>query len=326
MTHVDASTLTSPATVTIVTVTYHASEFIDDYLQSIKALLLTDSRFSVVIVDNASGDNTANIVQDFIRQEMLGDRIRFCVSPSNSGFGAGCNLGASLAPVDTHYLWFLNPDTQFEASAGTTLLQAFSTREHVDALASILHDADGSVVIGAFRFPWAMTTFLSHACIGLLDRCFGQYALHYKSQDSQRNADWLSGASFMIRANAFHQVNGFDETFFLYFEEVDLFYRFKQAGFTAAICSQSVVNHIAGASTGVNNHARNGQLPRKPAYWFESRRYLYIKHFGRGYLLFIDTVYVLANLLHRTKNFCLRKPLVQPKRLLRDIVKFSGWR
>lgn len=312
--------------VAIITVTYNATDFIFEYLKSLKALIMFDERFSAVIVDNASSDGTQKLISDYIIQENLSKKIHFHASDQNAGFGTGCNVGASLVAENIKYFWFLNPDTDFSIDAGRSLVESLNADSKVCAVASVLRDGDGSITIGAFRFPFAMTTLLSNACIGVLDRCFPEHALHYSKASDDQNADWLTGASFMIRAAVYQEIKGFDETFFLYFEEVDLFYRLKQLGYVSRICSQSVVNHIAGASTGINNNTHASELPRKPAYWFESRRYFYIRHFGRGYLIFIDSIFVVANLIHRLKNFILRKPLVQPKRFLRDIVLFSGWR
>ncbi|WP_054113054.1 glycosyltransferase family 2 protein [Marinagarivorans algicola] len=309
--------------VAIITVTYNASGFIRAYLDSVAALIASDSRFSAFIVDNNSPDHTAEIVTEYISEKGLDGAVNFHLAAENAGFGAGCNLGASLAG-DADYYWFLNPDTEFSLEAGTQLLNGLINHKHIAALGSVLQNMDGRIVVGAFRFPFAMTTFLSHACIGVFDKMFSNKTLHYSNDGD--SADWLTGASFMMRREAFCAVDGFDERFFLYFEEVDLFYRLKQLGYRSQISVGSVVHHIAGASTGVTEHTTQNHLPRKPAYWFESRRYFYLKNFGRTYLIFIDVIFVFANLLHRLKNLLTGRHVARPERLLRDIIAFSGWR
>ena len=87
---------------------------------------------------------------------------------------------------------------------------------------------------------------------------------------AEQPIDWVSGASTMMRRTAIDSIGGFDENYFLYFEETDFCLRAKRAGFTTWYVPQSRVVHIAGQSTKLMERET---LPRRlPAYWFESRR------------------------------------------------------
>ena len=107
--------------------------------------------------------------------------------------------------------------------------------------------------------------------LGILDALFKNHVTAIPIQKQPYTADWLTGASFMVKNECFEALKGFDPHYFLYFEEVDLFYRAKQAGFSVWACPNSQVFHISGASTGINT--QHSTPKRQPNYWFESRKY-----------------------------------------------------
>ncbi len=309
--------------VAIVTVTYNAEPFIDGFAKAVQALFNYDPRFKLVIVDNDSKDKTVPWLEAFFSSEIQEGRVIVEAVGANRGFGAGCNIGVSLAG-DVELLWFLNPDTQIEISTALELLKCFDNDESLSSVGSLLKNQAGEVSPGSFRFPELATVFLSCAQLGLLDRLFSNKKLTYDADHHMKPVDWLTGASFMLKKRHFDSVGGFDETFFLYFEEIDLFYRLKQKGYKAISCHDSVVYHISGASTGINRQLQSGLLPRKPKYWFESRRHLYMKNYGRQYFLMIDTVYIVGSLFSRLKALILNRKITRYRNLLRDIIKHSA--
>lgn len=97
--------------------------------------------------------------------------------------------------------------------------------------------------------------------------------------------DWASGASLLCRRQVLETVGGFDEGFFLYFEEVDLCRRIGQAGWERWYVPASRVMHLQGAST----------QRRLPRHWFESRSRYFSKHHGRLYARLADVAALLGN-------------------------------
>ena len=309
--------------VAIVTVTYNAEHFIDDFAKAVQALFNYDPRFKLVIVDNDSKDKTVPWLEAFFSSEIQEGRVIVEAVGVNRGFGAGCNIGVRLAG-DAELLWFLNPDTQIEISTALELIKCFDNDESLSSVGSLLKNQVGEVTPGSFRFPELATVFLSCIHLGLLDRLFSSKTLIYDDNHHMKPVDWLTGASFMIKKQHFDSVDGFDETFFLYFEEIDLFYRLQQKGYKSTGCNNSVVYHISGASTGINKQLQSGLLPRRPKYWFESRRHFYMKNYGRLYFLIIDMVYIVGSVLGRLKAFILNRKITRSRYLLRDILQHSA--
>lgn len=213
----------------MVTVTYRAAEFIERYLLSVKDIFEQDARFKLTIVDNASPDNTLEVVGRFIDEHNLSERMTVVDAGVNGGFGFGCNLGAKQRTSE-EFIWFVNPDTQVELSSAIALIDKLNTDKDLAAAGSMLKNERGEVRSGAFRFPTMGNALVSGVNLAALERFMPKHRTAYQEGESLDDVDWLTGASFMIRAEVFESVGGFDEGYFLYFEEVDLFYRLKSLG------------------------------------------------------------------------------------------------
>ena len=131
----------------------------------------------------------------------------------------------------------------------------------------------------AFRFPTVRGEFLRGAGTPALGRLLrAPIPLVTAPGDRPVEADWVTGASVLMRAETLRQVGLFDEGFFLYFEEVELMHRFHRAGWRALHVPASRVVHAGGASTGVKNGASAQRA--LPDYWFRSRRRFFARAYG----------------------------------------------
>jgi GT2 family glycosyltransferase len=125
----------------------------------------------------------------------------------------------------------------------------------------------------------------------------------------------------MARASALEQLHGFDEGFFLYFEETDLCLRARQAGWETWYVPDSRVVHIAGQSTGVTCR---DQAPRRlPAYWYESRRHYFVLNHGRLKAAAIDLAALSAHALGRAKRHLQGRALDNVPYFLGDLWRHS---
>lgn len=310
------------ATVLIVTVTYRAAEFVESYLNSVRHVIEQDDRFRLVLVDNESPDNTLEIMRDFVVSRTLEERMTIIDARKNGGFGFGCNLGAK-ARDNEEYIWFVNPDTQVDLDAALFLVDKLNAQNDLAAVGSMLKNERDEVRSGAFRYPKMGNALVSGVNLALLERLMPHHTTAYGKNESLDDVDWLTGASFMIRADAFEKIGGFDEGYFLYFEEVDLFYRLKKEGYRVASCRDSIVFHASGSSTGVNRHDAGKIQPRRPKYWYESRCRFYLKHFGRAYLVVLNIVHAIATLAGRLKDRLLGRNCGRVEHYLRDILAHS---
>lgn len=224
---------------------------------------------SVVIVDNSSSDDSLERVetmQNFLFKPLI---IR---NSANFGFGKACNLGAQHSKSE--YLLFLNPDAALYAD---TLPKAFAYMENpANAKAGIcgvqLLDEAGHVSRSCARFPSA-AGFVAHA-LGL-DVFFPRLGHFMAEWDHAKThpVDQVIGAFFLVRRNLFEALNGFDERFFVYFEEVDFSYRAWQAGMHSVYLADAQAFHAGG---GTSNQVK----ARRLFYSLRSRLLYAFKHFS----------------------------------------------
>jgi GT2 family glycosyltransferase len=314
------TTIITPTTVAIITVTYNCSDFIVDFLHSVKPII-TDYPFRLIIIDNKSTDSSCAIIEQYIQAHSLENHITLHPATDNHGFGKGCNKGVEIAETyNTEYLWFLNPDTQINQNSGNQLLSLLEQNIHIDFAGSILSDEKDELRAGAFRFPGIANVFVSTMRLRVLDNIFPTFTTAAPIETNPYPVDWLTGASFMTTTKCFKKLSGFDPAFFLYFEEVDLFYRAKKMGFSAWCCPQSQVFHISGASTGVSNKT---QGKRKPYYWFESRRHFYLSNYGRIYFTLTDLCLLASISCWKLRATLQSKIDDTPAHFITDIIKHS---
>lgn len=274
---------------------------------------------SVVVVENDSGD--AERLYEGIA-ESYADFAQLVVSPVNGGFGAGNNLGVRTLlsqGSQAKAFHFLNPDTVVHPGAVLALARFLQAHPRAGAVGSRFEHADGTPWPIAFRFPTPLGEIESGACLGVVSRLLKQHTVALELGEQPEQVDWLSGASMMMRREVLESVGGFDETYFLYFEETDLCLRTKQAGWQIWYVPDSRVMHIRGQSTGVT--VLDDKPKRLPRYWFESRRRYFAKNHGLAYAAAADLAFLAGNGIGRLKNALQRKPIT-PKLLL-DFVRES---
>jgi len=225
---------------------------------------------SVVIVDNASSDDSLDQVGALQNLSLKPLIVR---SPENLGFGQACNLGASQ--TRSNYLLFLNPDAALYAD---TLPQAMTfMQDPAQARMGIcgvqLLDEAGHVSRSCARFP-SVPGFVAHA-IGL-DRFLPRlgHSMAEWNHAQTRQVDQLIGAFFLVRRNLFEALHGFDERFFVYFEEVDFSYRAHQAGWHSVYLADAQAFHAGGGTS--------KQIKARRLFYSLRSRLLYaFKHFSR---------------------------------------------
>lgn len=222
-----------------VVVNYNAGELLARCLASLEQ----DAVAEVVVVDNGSTDGSTALVQD------LAVPSRLIRSPRNGGYGAGANLGARAS--DREFLFICNPDLVAEPGAISCLAEALDARPDAAVAGPMLLETDGSVYPSGRTFP-DLGDALGHGFVGLFWRdnpWTRRYRLLGEAQHRARDADWVSGAGFLVRRQAFEAVGGFDESYFMYVEDVDLCWRLRRAGWSVLYEPSARVVHEQGRST-----------------------------------------------------------------------------
>lgn len=274
-------------------------------------------RLEAVVVENASGDEAA--LNEAINAR-FSDWATLVVSTVNGGFGAGNNLGLRAAyerGAPPRYFHFLNPDTEIRPGAVSTLVEFLDASPRAGIAGSRIQNADGSDWPYAFRFPSPLSE-LERACeLGIVSRLLQDHTVARRMPEVPTQVDWLSGASMMMRREAVETVGGFDEEYFLYYEETDLCRRAKQAGWESWYVPQSCVMHISGQSTGVTLREQSPQ--RLPRYCHESRRRYFVKNHGYGYAAVADLAFLAGKGVNGLKRVLKRQP--DTPYLIRDFIR-----
>jgi N-acetylglucosaminyl-diphospho-decaprenol L-rhamnosyltransferase len=274
----------------------------------------------LVIVDNDSGDGSFEMLCEAVRQRGWGDKdkVRVVASDRNGGYGAGNNFGIRQNMSDKtkpDYIYCLNSDAFPDRGAIRALIEVLESDNELGLAGSYIKGPDGEPHQTAFRFPSIPGEFEGAACTGLISRLLRNSIVPLPLPERTVPVDWLAGASVMMRRSMLDEIGSFDETFFLYYEETDLCRRARLAGYGTMYVRESEVTHIGSVSTGMKAWGRT------PTYWFDSRRYYFVKNHGRAYETAATLAHVAGALIWRLR--CLvsgRKPAT-PAHFLRDLIR-----
>ena len=307
--------------VAVVIVTYRTADLTIACLRSLQKERQASEEITVraVVVDNASGD--AAVIRSALEAEGWQSWVTLIEAPVNGGFAYGNNLGVqhACAEKSPDYVYVLNPDTEVRPGAIGSLVRFLEASPQVGIAGGSFEHVDGRLWPIAFRFP-TIVSELSHGLqIGIVSRLLQRWTVAWPMIQLTQPTDWICGAAMMIRPAVFDRIGGFDENYFLYFEETDFCNRARQAGYATWYVPESRVMHIMGQSTKVTDE--KAVLQRFPAYWFQSRRRYFAVSFGVVHAMVIDLVAVLANCLGLMKRLALRRPGVPY--YIRDLIRHS---
>lgn len=191
----------------------------------------------VVVVDNASPDDSAAIAERV-------PGVRVVRMPDNRGFGAGCNAGVAALPGSTHVL-FLNPDAVIESADLLRLLDHLHRHPRCAIAAPRLFRDDEALPSAGHEA--GLRTELRNVVPTPLARLFPERRLP-GSYDRTGPVGYVEGACFLTRADALRQAGGFDEAFFLFFEELDLARRLRHDGWTVDLVATARAEHLRAVS------------------------------------------------------------------------------
>ena len=206
--------------------------------------LLREAPTELVVVDNGSVDGSLAELRRRIPDVRVVDPGR------NLGYGAAANRGAAATTAPS--LLVCNSDLEVGPGSLGVLAQALAARPGCGVVGPLVRDAGGSRYPSARRFP-ALTDAAGHALLGLFvpgnrfTRAYHQ--AHLAEASGVEEVDWLSGACLLLERSAFETVGGFDESYFMYAEDVDLCWRLARAGWKSAYVPAAEVVHLQGVST-----------------------------------------------------------------------------
>lgn len=306
----------------VVIVNYRTGPLVVECLSSLDAERRSGARLRAIVVDNDSRDGSAELLQATIAREGW-DWTTLVRSPTNGGFGTGCNIGIEHALRDSEArgVWLLNPDTRVMPGAVNALASFMAGTPRAGIVGTALLLGDGSPWPYAFRFPTVLGELERALRWGPATRLLAGHMTARRMDGRAQQMDWVSGASMAVRREALQQGLRFDEDYFLYYEETDFCREAKARGWQCWYAPRPTVLHVAGQSTGLT--AADAHARRVPQYWFASRRRYFRKNHGWAYALAADLAWVAGHCLHLVKQQLRRKPREDPPRLLSDFVWFG---
>lgn len=223
-----------------VIINYNTREDLRRCLRSLEEKL---GRLPVVVVDNGSTDGS----REMVRGEF--PWVRVVENPSNPGYASACNLGIRM--TGEPYVFILNSDVEFIQGGLEELLAYLEGHPRVGALGPLVLNGDGSFQMSCRRFP-SMLENVVHGFLGELwpENPFTRsYQMKGLARERPCEVDWVSGAAMLLRREAAERVGGFDDSYFMYVEDVDICWRLRRAGYVVVFHPAfRLVHHIGRTS------------------------------------------------------------------------------
>ncbi len=275
-----------------------------------------------IVVDNDSADGSYEAIQQLVESRGWSKLVEVVRSERNGGFGYGCNAGirrglAAREPPD--YIYLLNSDAFPDAGSVLALVDFLDAHPAAGIAGSYIHGPEGTPHETAFRFPTWQSELEGTLGIGVVSRLLRRWLVALPIPTQVQQVDWLAGASMMIRRRVLEEAGLFDETFFLYYEEVDFCRRARLAGWTTFYVPASSVAHIGSASTGMKDLGK-----RTPSFYFDSRRHYFLKNHGRAYLWAANLSWVLGYSMGHVRRRLMKRPdRVHRARVFLDFIAYN---
>jgi GT2 family glycosyltransferase len=236
----------------VIILNYNTKDLLRDCLRSVEKSKRDGFSFEVIVVDNGSTDQSSEMVKKEFSW------VSLIESEKNLGFAGGCNLG--LGKAIGRYILFLNSDTQVRLDAFKRMIGFMDKDPKIGASTPKTMLFGGGMdpdCHRGFPTPWASICYF-FGLEGLFpkSRLFGQYHKFYLNLDKVHEIDAGFGSFMFVRKEALNQVGKWDENYFFYGEDLDLFYRIKKAGWKVMFYPEPLVTHHKGARSGLRRESK----------------------------------------------------------------------
>lgn len=249
----------------IVTVAYRSDAMLTGFLASVPKA--TSAAVALVVADNLPTEGDAAGIAQSARADYL-------PIPTNPGYGGAVNAAVSRLPESVDWVLIANPDLILDPGALDRLVATGRADDEIGSVGPLIRNPDGSIYPSARSVP-SLRTGIGHALFSTLWAA-NPWTRRYREElapiGEPRDAGWLSGSCVLVRRRAFDEIGGFDEGYFMYFEDVDLGYRLGKRGYRNVYEPSASAVHIGGQST-VGESARMVRAHHASARRFIRRKY-----------------------------------------------------
>lgn len=292
----------------IIIVNFNSKDYLEKCLKSIFYESRCSLNFEVIVVDNASTDDSINMLRtDY-------PFVKVLLNSENRGFAFANNQAINLSKGK--FIMLLNPDTTVLENSIDNMFSFMEKNNEVGIVGPMIINADGTFQPQCKRgFPTpssALSYFLGLHNIFPKSKIFGKYLLTYLDQSELNEVDSVSGACMFVRKQVFKEVGLLDQDYFMFGEDIDLCFRAKQKGWKVYYLPASKIVHCGG-------HGGTASRPFKTTYYFFKSAYIFYKknlsheyHFLFNFIIYFGIWLLFALIFLR--NFVFRKGYIFTKK------------
>ncbi|MFN2286093.1 MAG: glycosyltransferase family 2 protein [Anaerolineae bacterium] len=268
------------AVLSVIIVNWNVRDLLQRALTSVYASWDNRMGLEVIVVDNASHDDSVAMLRTTFPD------VQVIANTENRGFTGGNNQG--LAAATGEYLLLLNPDTEIIADALPRMVDYIRAHPDVGMVGPQLLNPDGSVQSSRRHFPSLPVLFLESTWLEKLTprKLLRHYYAQAQPDDAIQDVDWITGAAMLARREAFAQVGGMDEGFFMYSEELDWCRRIRDTGWRIVYFPEARIVHHEGKSS-------EQVVPARHIY-FQSSKVRYTRKYHGSAIAEILRIWLLA--------------------------------
>ncbi len=297
---------TSPA-VSIIIVNYFSADCLEKCLSHLLQAR-PKGGMEIIVVNNSPGEPLDDL-------QAAHPQIILIKAEENLGFGPACNLGFSKARGK--FVLLINPDAFIEPEAVNQAISYMQDHPRVGVVGGQLVDEEGNWQPSARMFPTFFDKFFMLSGLAARfekNRVLGRMDMTWWDHMEPREVDWVVGAFFMVRAEVFKALGGFDPRYFLYYEELELCRRVKAYGFEVHYVPSIRVHHIGGASSDGDHMDDNAVLDSQVTLFrLFSEALYYGKYHGKAGPFFMMGLESLWTRLRWLKHRLKRSPASKEK-------------
>lgn len=294
--------------VSIIITAFNSSQYLDACIASIFKSIKHHS-FEVIVVDDASIDNSAEHVADQYKD------IRYIRNRINMGYVKSNNIG--IMEAQGRYVMSLNNDTVVKEGSIDAMVDFLEAHPEAGAVGPKLTNCDGTLQLQCRRgFPTPLNALYYYLGLSQLfpkSKRFGGYLLHYIDGNNTAEVDCLCGAAMMVRREVIDRVGLMDQSYFMYGDDIDWCYRIKQAGYKVYYLPDAEVTHYGGRGGSKERSYRNIVEFHRSMAIFHKKHYSAQYFFMLNWLVYAG-IWILCmtslarNLLRKDKYVGTKKP------------------
>jgi N-acetylglucosaminyl-diphospho-decaprenol L-rhamnosyltransferase len=276
----------------------------------------------VAVCENGTGDDSEQRIRKAIEDNNWQSWCSLMAVSPNLGFTGGNNviIRPALRSADLpQYVLLLNADTIVRPNALRTLVDFMDEHPSAGIAASRLEDPDGTPQRSAFRFPSPLGEFEANLKLGIVSRLLRRWVVAPPVSNHTMETDWAAGVSMIIRREVLEDVGILDEGYYTHYEDLDLCFNARKAGWPTWYVPESRVVHLVGQSTGLT--VKNPK--RQPSYAFGARRRYFLKNHGAIYAAMADVGAIAGLALWKLRVALTGKQDPTPPFMLQDSIRHS---